>query len=1029
MNQAIPPAPLPATTPSRSWLRTEPRASASGSALAPILAVMTVLAALVAPILCAPGGDALREGFTNPPPEARLRCYWWWLNGNTTKAAITRDLEQMKAKDYGGALLVDADGSSQQGNNPAPAGPMFGSPEWRVLYLHALREAQRLDLEISLNILSGWNLGGPEVTPAEGAKLLTWSRVTVEGPADLKRELPKPESVHGFYQDFAVLAYPLRHGAALPGGRQPIRQLAIKTASQEFGMSMPQTAPLLEDFPATEGEEDAAVAEVRDVTAHMAADGQFTWRVPAGNWEILRMGYAASGARVSTSSQTWQGLAIDYMDRGALEAYWKRNVAPLLDLARPYLGKTLRYVVTDSWELGGINWTGKFRQEFRQRRGYDLLPYLPVVAGRIVGGRDIDNRFLNDFRRTIGDLIVSRHYAVFAELAARYGLGIHPESGGPHGAPIDALETLGVSALPQTEFWAPSATHRIRDGERFFVKEASSAAHIYGKPLVAAEGMTSIGPQWEESPASLKPAFDQAVCEGMNRLVWHTFTSSPREMGLPGQEYFAGTHLNPNVTWWPQAGAFTGYMNRAQFLMQQGQPVSDALYYYGDHVPNFVQLKSADPAGVLPGYDYDVTDERVLTGRLSARDGRIALPEGVTYRLLVLPAVPSVSVAALRAVRKLVAEGAAVLGEKPQRATGLGGDERVRAIAAEVWGDCGRNGVQQRHFGKGTVFCGGNAREALAALGVLPDFEGEGLDYVHRQTAGADVYFIRNTRPEPVSEDVVLRSKGKAPELWHPEDGRTEPEAVYQSTADGRTRLPLRLPPFGSVFVVLRSPAGEHIVKASWTGSAPPAEVRLRQDGTADLETSAKGSYRATLASGATLLAEVPAAGEVRTVDGPWSLSFPPGWAAPAKTILDRLASWTESADPGIRYYSGTATYSARFRLPERLDAAEPLYLDLGDVREIAEVRVNGRDLGILWKQPFRVALGAAARPGWNDLEVAVTNLWPNRLIGDRRVAPAHRLTRTNIAKFTAASPLLPSGLLGPVTVGAARVVRMVKAD
>ena len=644
----------------------------------------------------------------------------------------------------------------------------------------------------------------------------------------------------------------------------------------------------------------------------------------------------------------------------------------------------------------------------------------------MVGSREIaSNRFLNDFRRTIGDLIVSQHYAVFARLAGGYGLGIHPESGGPHGAPLDALETLGASAFPQTEYWAPSATHRTRDDERFFVKEASSAAHIYGKNLVAAEGMTSIGPQWEESPASLQPAFDTAVCEGMNRLVWHTFTSSPVEMGLPGQEYFAGTHLNPNVTWWPQAGAFTGYMNRAQFLMQQGQPVSDVLYYYGDHVPNFVRLKSADPAGVLPGYDYDVTDERVLTGRLSAKDGRIALPEGVAYRLLVLPEVPSISAEAARAVRKLVAEGAVVLGARPQHATGLTGDEEVRAIAAEVWGDCGRNGVAERHFGKGTVYCGGGARQALAALGALPDFEGAGLDYVHRQAAGADIYFIRNTRPEAVSEDVVLRSAGKAPELWHAEDGRTEPQAVYQSTADGRTRMPLRLDPFGSVFVVLRRPAGEHIVNLSWTGSAPGAAVRLREDGTADLETSAAGRCRATLASGGTLGAEVPTDGEVRPVNGPWSLSFPPGWGAPAKVILSRLESWTGSGDPGVRYFSGTATYAAQFRLPERLDAAESLYLDLGEVREIAEVRVNGRDLGILWKPPFRVALGAAARPGWNALEVAVTNLWPNRLIGDQRVAPALRLTRTNIAKFKAESPLLPSGLLGPVTLRAARVVRM----
>jgi hypothetical protein len=239
--------------------------------------------------------------------------------------------------------------------------------------------------------------------------------------------------------------------------------------------------------------------------------GQLTWQVPSGSWEILRMGYTDSGAKVSTSSGDWQGLAIDYLDRSAFQTYWEENVAPLLSEAQPYLGQSLRYLVTDSWELGGTNWTGRFREQFQKRRRYDPLPYLPVISGRIVESRDASDRFLNDLRKTIGELVVDEHYAVFAELAQRHGLGIHPESGGPHGAPIDALRTLGRSAFPQTEFWAQSATHRSTDQDRFFVKEASSAAHIYGKTRVAAEGMTSIGPQWEEAIGDdLKPTFDQA---------------------------------------------------------------------------------------------------------------------------------------------------------------------------------------------------------------------------------------------------------------------------------------------------------------------------------------------------------------------------------------------------------------------------------------------------------------------------------------------------------------------------------------
>jgi hypothetical protein len=925
-------------------------------------------AALVAPLVCAPAArDALEEGFRNPPPEARLRCYWWWLNGNTTQAAITRDLDQMKANGFGGALLVDAGGAEQRGNGRTPAGPQFGSPAWRKLFRHALAEAARLDLELSLNIQSGWNLGGPMVKPENSSKLLTWSRVTVAGPAAIAQPLARPSAREGFYRDIAVLAYPLRRGA---GARRPIRDLAFKNASEEYGMSMPDTTPLLEDYPATPGEEDARIAQVQDLTARMAPDGRLAWRAPAGTWEIVRIGYTSSGACVSTSSDTWQGLAIDHLDHTALEGYWKQVVEPLLDDARPYLGRTLPYLVTDSWELGGANWTGAFREEFRRRRGYDPLPYLPVVAGRILDDRETSNRFLNDLRRTVADLIIAEHYQPFAGLAARAGLGIHPESGGPHGAPIDGLETLGVSAFPQTEFWARAASHRTRDDERFFVKQAASAAHIYGKTLVAAEGMTSIGPHWEERIwDNLKPSFDQAACEGLNRLIWHTFTSSPQEFGLPGQEFFAGTHLNPNVTWWKQAGAFLAYINRTQFLLQQGLPVADVVYYYGDRVPNFARLKSADPAGVLPGYDYDVVDERALVERMSVRDGRVVLPDGMSYRLLVLPVAGGVSPAALRAVRKLEAAGAVVLEPKGRR-----------------------------------------ARDVLAELGVPPDFECRGgqLDYIHRVADGADTYFIRNTQAQPVHAEVTLRVRGKAPELWRPDAGRIEAQPVYDLTSDGRTRLPLWLEPYGSVFIVLRRPAGRRVVELQ--PSSAPVEVDLEKQ---QIVAETPGRYTVRLSSGETLTAQVPAI-EPAAVEGPWTVRFTPGWGAPASVRFDKLASWTEHGNPGVRYYSGTATYSARFFV-EGVDG--PLAIDLGEVREIAEVCVNGIALGTLWKKPFRADVSAAVKPGWNGLEVEVTNLWPNRLIGDQRLPVKERFTRTNIHKFRANSPLLPSGLLGPVTL------------
>jgi hypothetical protein len=933
----------------------------------------------------------LEDGFRNPPSEARLRCYWWWLNGNVTREAITRDLEEMKAKGFAGAIIVDAGGAEQRGNRQVPAGPRFAGPEWRVLFRHALREADRLGLEMSLNILSGWNLGGPTVKPESAAKHATWSRTQVRGPGRIERVLEAPMSKFGFYRDAAVVAYPLRNGTELP---RPIRQMDLKAIFRESGMSMPPSESLLTDIEARPGEEDTHAGQVVDLTARMDASGRLDWEVPAGEWEILRFGYTPSGAEVSTSSERWQGLAIDYLDPKAFETYWRDVVAPLVDDAKS--SKSLKYLVTDSWELGGVNWTPALREEFRARRGYDLLPYLPVFAGRLVESRDASNRFLNDLRRTVADLIADRHYKVFAAEAERSGLGIHPESGGPHGAPIDALLDLGIGAFPQMEFWAKAKTHRVRDDERLFVKEAASAAHIYGKRLVAAEGETSIGPQWEESIwDNLKPTFDRAVCEGLNVLVWHTFTCSPKEMGRPGQEYFAGTHFNPNITWWNQSTGFLSYINRVQFLMQQGLFVADVLYYYGDHVPNFVRLKAADPARVLPGYDYDVCNEDVLLHRVSVKDGRLVLPDGMSYRVLVLPDVDVISPAAMRKVRDLIAGGATVVGRVPRHSSGLLGEEEVAKIAEHL------------------VPAGTQAREILAAKGIQPDFEvdraGVQIDYIHRRAGDADIYFVSNQGGSAEALTATFRVAGKAPELWIPETGAIQPLFVYDSAGDGRTKVRLRLDPYGSAMVVFRKPAGEHFTSVS-------GNARVLSGLRVESETG--GDYVLGTADGGSVRVRVASPPPVLPVTGAWTVRFTPGWRAPESTVFNSLSSWTEHSNPGVKYYAGTATYEKNIEIPaEYRQGGGRLELDLGDVREIAEVWLNGTNLGIVWKAPRTVDITRAAKSGANQLRVQVTNLWPNRLIGDQFLPEGERLTKTNITKFTRESPLLPSGLLGPAVI------------
>ncbi|MDR3228126.1 MAG: discoidin domain-containing protein [Puniceicoccales bacterium] len=1131
-----------------------------------------------------PPANPLVAGFQTPPDSARLWAYWEWIGGNATKKSITRDLEGMREKGFGGAILFDVDDHGQDGNSAVPIGPMFGSDAWRELYKHTLHEADRLGLSVSLSPQSGWNLGGPFVKPEHAAKLATWSETTVSGPRKITVKLPAPRTVNRFYRDVAVLAFPkkaahasaskknfsvaasssqseytparavdgnqktywvsagndpqnpvspknpkhffLRFGKAVSADKlrlygrpnygpkdcvlsaladddktwvplkkftapetasvdvvfprisakqfrleiltsydplhpqtprnaqiaeitlyngkntltaavRPAKSLAlypIKISNREFGGSAPDCLPLLLDETETPGEEDAQPEDVRVLKNKVSADGTFVWDVPAGEWTILRFGYTQSGNHVSTSSGKWKGYTLDYLSAEALDTYWKRTIFPLLEDAGPLAGKVLRYIHTDSWECGGMNWTPTFIQEFKKRRGYDPSPFLPVVAGKILKDRKTSNRFLNDFRRTIADCIRDNHYAFLRDTSAKYNIGIHPEAGGPHCGPFDSLQLLGLSDIPMSEFWSWSPRHRVGAANRFFLKQPASAAHVTGKQLVAAEGFTNIGMNWQESFSdNLKPSFDQALCEGMNLLVWHGVCTSPESEGFPGQEYFAGTHFNPNNFVFTQSQDFLNYINRSQFLLQQGLFAADVLEYYGENVPNFTQLKERNTAGSLPGYDYDVTSEEALLTRASVKDGKIVLPDGANYKVLVLPKRDSISLPVLRKVASwVVRDGLTVIGPKPLRITGLdaanGKDAETRALAATLWGDTPTSGAFIRKIGAagGRVVTGMTARELLQRDNLPPDFERLSgtnktpkTDSIHRvlyknqlakinlkkfsefspkdvlttpaDTAsgiGAHIYFVANFSAVPDAADFAFRVTGMQPELWDALTGeRRDCKAFRQQ--NGRTIIPLELASYGSVFVVFARP------------------LSGAQNGTA------ASNVPQTLAS--------------IEIDGAWDVSFSTRWGGPEKVSFERLVPWNTHTDPRIRFYSGPAVYRKTVTLPASFlptaataaatgaAADVRVVLQLGDVSEIAAVRLNGRSLGTVWARPYQLDITSALRVGANELEIEVVNHWANRVIGDSSLPVSKRLTRTNIRRLTPKTPLVRSGLEGPV--------------
>jgi hypothetical protein len=949
-----------------------------------LLAIVSILFSFQANASESPKSSiiALREGFSQPPRNAGVRCWWWWLNSNVTKEAIMRDLEQMKAKGFSGAMIFDAGGANQRGNAQVPDGPTFASPQWRQLYKHALNEGKRLGLELGLSIQSGWNLGGPNVTPDFAAKQLTWSEIHTEGPAQYEQKLPLPKNRSNYYKDICVLAYP----TSLETNHKPIENLELKAGYKELGGSAPDCRFLLNDRPSTPDEQDTLLRDIRNISENMAPDGTLKWSVPAGNWTVLRFGYTITNAEVSTYSADWKGHVIDYLSRGAFDRYWNEVVEPLLQQAGPLAGTTLKQLETDSWECGGMNWGPDFAADFVKYRGYDPISYLPIFAGKIVESRDVSNAFLADFRKTLGDCVADNHYKVFAEHAHRHNMQIQPESGGPHAGPLDAIKNLGLSDIVMGEFWAPSP-HRPKPVNRFFVKQSSSVAHIYGKKYVGAESFTTIGPQWNDVLwKSQKPSMDHEFCSGLNMIFFHTFTCSPKEMGIPGQEYFAGTHTNPQVTWWEYSDAYIDYINRCQFLVQQGKFVADVLYYYGDHVPNLVQLKEADPAKVLPGYDYDVTDEDILL-RLKVEAGRIVVPGGVRYRLLVLPDHKVLSLAALEKVKQLLGQGASILGPKPERLVSLvGGAEsqkRFKELAEKLWGDTPET-AGQKQIGEGRLLWGKTAHQVLFEDGVSPDCEFEApkdsvFDYIHYRIDQMDVYFVCNQTDR--TEDVLCRFRitGKTPELWDPLTGHIQRKIAF-TISTKQTEIPLRFGPNGSIFVV-------------FTNEVPKSTATKNIVNYNDYE-------------------------PVMTIAGHWQVRFDPKWGAPEEVTFDKLISWTQRPEPGIKFYSGKATYRTSFNFKEEIDRRKEYCLDLGRVEDvgIAQVTLNRRDLGILWTRPFRVDISGVLQQGQNLLEINVVNSWRNRLVGDRDLPQSRRYTKTNIT-IRPEWKLLESGLLGPVTV------------
>ena len=867
----------------------------------------------------------LSEEFVDPPMASRPGAYWCWLNGDVTKESLTRDLEEMKAKGMSRAEIWDVAAMF----NPDDAfgiGPEFLGDESVELVHHALAEGKRLGLSMGMIASSGWNAGGSWVEPHWASKALYISERTITGPQSFSGALPyptfpdrSPKNESGlpvFYKEVAVLAIP--------------------------------------------NNPDKKIHDLSDIVIlNDHYDGNvLNWDVPEGDWTIVRFVNSNTGQHLIVPSPKSEGLFIDFFDPQATIKHFE-YILGRLGITRENAAESgLDYLEFDSMELAEATpWTDAMDSVFLAHHNYDIIPYLPAFAGwELPNGND---DFLYQWRKTVSDQLIYSHYTTGRDFLAEYGLDLVAEAGGPGppiwpSCPVDALKALGNVSIPRGEFW--KAYWR----NIFLVKQIASASNIYGLHLVDAEAFTTWR-RWTDSPYDLKKWGDRAFCEGLNMVTIHTFANTRPEHGFPGRSYHAGVDINPTATWWEKAKPFMDYLGRCSHMLRQGKFVADVLYYYGDKAPNFFPELQGDPdkprlEGLSHGYDFDVVNTDVILNRLETSQGRLVLPDGMSYSLLVLPNREDIPEEVVRKVEKMIADGARVLIQNP-------------AIARNIKGDAFKNI---------------SIDEALNRLSITKDFTAnpDVFDFIHRRDGDVDIYFVTNTTDQYVSETPAFRATNRQVELWDPVTGKQF--VVNDATSkDGKTTMNLYLPPYGSCFVVFS------------------AQRRSLEPYVGLIE------------------------GQTTTIEGPWALSFPEGWGAPASATLDDLICWTEHDDEGIIHFSGTATYANSLHVTqEELESNRSFTLDLGEVRDLAEVFINGESAGILWTYPFSLNIKDLLKAGNNNLKVTVTNLWINRLAGDMHLPQEERYTKTNHPFITEsfsnwwadeAFRVQRSGMMGPV--------------
>jgi hypothetical protein len=987
--------------------------------------------------------DYLKQGFINPPDSARPGVYWYFMDGNLNREAMTADLESMKKAGIGYVLFLEV-------NVGVPRGKVdFLSEEWQELYKHAVKEAERLGIRVILGSGPGWaGSGGPWVTPAMSMTHLVASDTTVSGPDEFNGILPLPLPKKPFfnessltqslkklrddwYEDVVVLAFPTPKGSV----RIALADNKALYYRAPF-TSQPGVFPFI-SAPATFNETPGSAidqSKIIDLTDKLQKNGTLQWKIPEGSWTILRFGKRNNGAITRPAPAPGLGFEADKFDTVSFDAHYNAYIGKLINKVKPEKQKNgggWTMIHIDSWEMGSQNWSPHFREEFKQRRGYDPLLFLPVYTGRIVSNTETSERFLWDIRQTSNELIIENHAGRFKELGRKNGfrLSIEPYDMNP----AADLDLGSVADVPMCEFWSDG----FGFNSSFSCIEATSIAHVKGAPVVAAESFTADVPEaWKKYPGDMKNQGDWAFCMGINRLVYHTFAHKAfPDQYRPGMTMGPyGVHWDRGQTWWPMAEGYHKYITRCQYILSQGKTVSDILYLTPEGAPQvFLPPRSAlEGTAVMPdkrGYSFDGCSPLTLIKNASVREGMIVFPEGGSYRIMVLPQIETMTPELVAKIGSLIKDGATIIGNPPVKSPSLVNypecDVQVKALAKEIWGD-GEipDELSVRESGSGKIWWGERILKAnsikgtgidslnlfpdfevttdlLGKSGLSPDFISSGnIRYTHRLLADRDIYFISNRTGQTVNDTCQFRDGTENAELWNPVTGEIDQVTGYPNK-NGTFAVPVKLEAWQSFFIVFMHNNENDKNKQAVSDIFSEKQILM-------------------------------------TLEGGWKIKFDTTWGGPEMTETDSLYDWSKSSVAGIRYYSGIAVYTKSFDMPDDAGIQEKtqLFMDFGKLKNMGRIKLNGKDLGIVWTAPWQVNITDALKRKGNQLEIEVANLWINRLIGDESQPwdgvkdnkwpdwllngtprESKRFTFTTHRYYKENDTLAESGMMGPVTI------------